>query len=141
MAAQQFVAPVGKDDDAAIRAIVEWADVARQVLMAPTGQEAISALSSYFLKVTKLGRQRLGVVFQQHIGPKSMKHFESTYDRITRESKAEGMATVLLRLMRKRFGKQPASVEQRIHKATTEDLERWTDGVLEAESALDLLDG
>ena len=176
VAAQQFVAPVGDDDDLAIRALVEWADVARKVIVAPTGQEAIEALSSYFLKVTKLGQRRLRVIFEQHIGPESVKHFESTYDRITRESKAEGvaegkaegkvegkaegkvegkvegkaegkvegraegMAEALLRLVRKRFGNQPAEHEARIRNASLAELDRWTDRVLDVASATDLFD-
>jgi hypothetical protein len=138
VAAQQFVAPVGHDDDKAMRAIADWADVARQVLVAPTGQEAIEALSSYFLKVTKLSQRRLRVIFEQHVGPEPMKHFESTYDRITRESKAEGIADILLRLVRKRFGNQPAEFETRIRAATIEELNQWTDRVLDIESAADL---
>ena len=72
IAAQRFVAPVGHDDDAAVRAIVEWADVARRLLTAPTVREAIGALSSYFQKVTKLGPMRLSSVFDLHIGVASM---------------------------------------------------------------------
>ena len=79
-----------------------------------------------------------------------MKHFESTYDRITRESKAEGiaegkaegkaegMAEALLRLVRKRFGNQPVEFETRIRTATIKELDRWTDRVLDVESATDL---
>ena len=68
-----------------------------------------------------------------------MKHFESTYDRITRESKAEGIAEgkaeVLLRLVRKRFGNQPAEYEACIRAATITELDQWTDRVLDVESA------
>lgn len=146
VAAQQFVAPVGKDNAAAIRAIIEWADVARRVLSAPTGQEAIEALSSYFLKVTKIGQRRLHVVFDTHIGPESVKHFESTYDRITRESKAEGkaeglaegLANAILRMVARRFGVQPPEFEARIRNASIEELDRWTDRVLDVESATEL---
>ena len=161
VAAQQFVAPVGNDDDKAIRALVDWADVARQVTIAPTGQQAVEALSSYFLKVTKLGRRRIRVIFEQHMGPESVKHFESTYDRITRESKtegkaegkaegkvegklegrAEGLADALLRLASKRFGILPTAIENRVRDASLDDLEQWTDRVLDAPSVADLLDG
>ena len=42
IAAQQFVAPVGHDDDAAVRAIVSWADVLRRLLHARTGQAGLT---------------------------------------------------------------------------------------------------
>jgi hypothetical protein len=136
VAAQQFVAPVGHDDDAAVRAIVDWADVAQKLLTDPTGHDAIAALSSYFLKVTKLGRRRLGVVFDQHFGAASMKKFESTYERITRESKAagkaEGRVETLLRLLGRRFGELPDAVVTRMRAAAPAELDRWTDRVLDA---------
>ncbi|MGB3965658.1 MAG: DUF4351 domain-containing protein, partial [Planctomycetota bacterium] len=109
---------------------------------APAGQEGFAAISSYILKVTKLGRRRLGAIFERHIGAASMKNFESTYDRITRECLAEGETKgrvetrieTLLRLLGKRFGAVPAAVRRRIRGATTSDLDRWIDRILDAES-------
>jgi len=154
VAAQQFVAPVGHDDDAAVKAIAEWADVARRVIVAPTGREAIDAVSSDLLKVTKLGRQKLRIVFDQHIGAGSMKKFVSTYERITRESeakgeakgkaegKAEGLLTgraeLLLRQLRRRFGSIPKATAARIAKGTIVDLDLWADRVLDAKTLTDV---
>ena len=138
VALQQFVAPVGHDDEAAVRAIVDWADVAREVVLAPTGQHAADALSSYILKVTKLGARRLRIVFDQHIGTPAMKKFESTYDKITRESKAEGertgAATLLQTLLRRRFGAIPEATMARIASGSRQDLDRWAERVLDAET-------
>jgi hypothetical protein len=134
VAAQQFVAPVGHDEDAAARAIADWADVARRVLVAPTGQEAIATLSSYFLKVTRLSRKRLAVVFDQHIGTASMKKFVSTYDRITRESKAEVRVEMLLRLLQKRFGPLPDAVTRRVSRGSTKKLDTWIERLLDAKT-------
>jgi hypothetical protein len=53
VAALQFLAPFGEDDQAFARALAEWADVARRILVAPSGQEAWDAVTSYILKVTK----------------------------------------------------------------------------------------
>jgi len=158
VAMQQFVAPVGHDDDAAVAAIVDWADVARRIVMAPTGQHAADALSSYILKVTKLGARRLRIVFDQHIGAPAMKKFESTYDRITRENQAKGRAEgeakgkaegeakgeltgaakVLLRLLRRRFGVVPETTAARIAAASAVDLDCWADRVLDAPTLADV---
>ena len=124
------MALVGHDAAAVVRAIIAWADVLRQLLCAPTGQEGFAAISSYILKVTKLGRRRLDAVFEQHIGAASMKKFESTYDRITRE----GRAGTLLRLLGKRFGTLPAVITRRIRSASASKLDRWIDRILDAES-------
>lgn len=148
------VAPVGHDDDAAVRAIVEWADVVRLLLTAPTGQDAAAALSSYILKTTRLSPKRLRWVFAQHIGEPSMKKFESTYDRITRESRAEGKSEgkaegksegkaearieLLLRLITRRLGTPSADTVARVRAATLADLDRWTDRILDAHGLDDL---
>ena len=63
-----------------------------------------------------------------------MKKFESTYDRITRESRAEGRADTLVRLLGKRFGALPSTITRRIRSARGSDLQRWTDRILDAES-------
>ena len=71
-----------------------------------------------------------------------MKKFESTYDRITRESRAEGKAEgrtlTLLRQMHRRFGPLPAAVERRVRESRREDLDRWTDRILDATTLADL---
>jgi hypothetical protein len=158
VAAEQFVAPVGDDDDAAERALAAWADVLRRLLASTSGQEWFAALSSYILKVTKLGRRRLGAVLERHTGAAAMKKFESTYDRITRESRAEGRAEgrvegrvegestgsmtarveTLLRLLTKRFGAMSAAVRRRVRSATKLRLDRWIDRVVDATSVRDV---
>jgi len=141
---------VGDDDDAAERALAAWADVLRRLLASTSGQEWFSALSSYILKVTKLGRRRLGAVLERHTGAAAMKKFESTYDRITRESRAEGRVEgestgsmtarveTLLRLLTKRFGAMSAAVRRRVRSATKLQLDRWIDRVVDATSVRDV---
>ena len=75
-----------------------------------------------------------------------MKKFESTYDRITRESEARGKAEgkakgeltgaakILLRQMQRRFGTVPKTTAARLAKARAVELDRWADRVLDAKS-------
>ncbi|HZN41449.1 MAG TPA: hypothetical protein VFD82_21765 [Planctomycetota bacterium] len=107
-------------------------------------QEAIDAVSLHLLKVTKLSRRRLRTVFEQHIGGSSVKKFESTYDRITRESRAEGKAegkaegraegaaALLHQLLQRRFGPIPKATAARLAKASNADVSRWAARVLDA---------
>jgi Domain of unknown function (DUF4351)/Putative transposase, YhgA-like len=140
VACLQFLAAVAADDDAVLRAIVDWADVARQVLAAPTGQDALSALQSYILKVTKLTRPRLNVVIEQQFGAEAMKKFVSTYDQIKlegmaegkAEGRAEGRAELLQRLLERRFGPLPRDVSDRLATASIDELDRWALRVLDA---------
>jgi len=50
------------------------------------------------------------------------------------EGRADGGATLLLRLLERRFGRVPAMVRDRVRTATTDDLEAWAMAVLDAES-------
>jgi len=46
----------------------------------------------------------------------------------------QGEIAVLKRLLHRRFGELPEEVELRLHKATLEQLEVWTDRVLDAQN-------
>ncbi|MCC7065136.1 MAG: DUF4351 domain-containing protein [Planctomycetes bacterium] len=58
----------------------------------------------------------------------------STAEKLRREGKAEGKAETLLRQLRKRFGPLPPSAEQRLRAGTPEQLDLWTDRILDATS-------
>src|SRR5262249_26332349 len=68
IAAQVFVAPVANDERALAARLVDWLDVLRRIGGDPGGQDAIRALSSYLLSITKLSRRRLQVVIQRQFG-------------------------------------------------------------------------
>jgi len=46
----------------------------------------------------------------------------------------QGEIAVMKRLLHKRFGELPEEVELRLHKATPEQLEVWTDRVLDVQT-------
>jgi len=46
----------------------------------------------------------------------------------------QGEIAVMKRLLHRRFGELPEEVELRLHKATPEQLEVWTDRVLDAQT-------
>jgi len=50
------------------------------------------------------------------------------------EGKAEGKVATLLRLITRRFGAPAAAVVARLHGATADELDRWTDRILDATS-------
>jgi len=49
------------------------------------------------------------------------------------EGRQEGEMVMLRRLLTQRFGILPDAVEQQLHAATVQDLERWADRVLDAQ--------
>lgn len=130
IASLQFMAPHAGDDDAMVRRLAEWADVARRIVSDPHGQDAITALSSYLLSITRMDRARLRVVIQRELGTTTMKKFVSTLER----ERIEGRIEVLLRQLRKRFGTLPAHIRKKVRAARPADLDRWLDRVLDAGS-------
>jgi len=96
IAAMQFVAPVANEEEALIPRLAEWADVARRIVSDPHGHDAVEALSSYLLSLTRLPRSRLRVVVEREFGSRTMKKFVSTLEQLRREGmdigKAAGLA-------------------------------------------------
>ena len=56
------------------------------------------------------------------------------------EGRTEGKADTLLRLLRRRFKTLPAGIEPRIRAAGTDQLDEWTDLVLDARELADIFD-
>lgn len=96
---------------------------------APTDQEAVRAISSYLLQTSRL---RVEVGMQRILNERAMTRRKSTYDQIVEEERAHGSASVVLRLLTRRFGPLPDGVEQRVRTAGSEDLDRWADRLLDA---------
>jgi len=118
----------------------------------PTGREAIAALGWYALYTVEVPPRDLHDTFE-HLLQRPEETIMSTAERLRREGRAEGIAAgkaegiaegrieTLLRQIAKRFGApSPADVD-RIRSATTADLDRWTDRILDAKSLADLFAG
>lgn len=63
-----------------------------------------------------------------------MRYVTSIERQAMKKGDLEGEATVLLRLLTRRFGELPEWVEGRLAGASREELEGWADRVLEAEA-------
>lgn len=50
------------------------------------------------------------------------------------EGRQEGEQNILLRLLTRRFGPLDPATKQRLQQASPEELERWTDNILDAQS-------
>ena len=56
------------------------------------------------------------------------------------KGRAEGKAELLLRLLRRKYGKLPAGVTKRLRGAASGDLDRWADRVMTAASLEEVFD-
>ncbi len=54
------------------------------------------------------------------------------------EGRLEGEMIILSHLLNKRFGPLPAEIEGRLLKASTEELERWSDRIFDAKTIDDI---
>jgi flagellar biosynthesis/type III secretory pathway protein FliH len=56
------------------------------------------------------------------------------------EGRVETLRATLLRQLVKRFGEVPSDVRRRIEAASATELDRWTDGVIEAATLAEIFD-
>ncbi len=66
--------------------------------------------------------------------------FEDYQQKLRKEGRNEGVRSVLLRLLRARFGELPAVTVAHIETADLADLERWSERVLGAQTLAEVLD-
>ena len=115
-----------------------WADVIRQVLEAPGGEEVIEALATYWLRVSKkLDAEKIQNRIIEVV-PKAKDAVMTAAEKLEKRGEARGIhlgqAGMLLRLLAKKFGDVPEATEQRVQAASEDDLNRWADRILVADS-------
>jgi hypothetical protein len=64
----------------------------------------------------------------------------STADTLRAEGRAEGVAGVLVRQLTRKFGPVPNALRERIDTASIEQLELWSDRVLDAATVDEVFD-
>ncbi|MFG0318317.1 MAG: Rpn family recombination-promoting nuclease/putative transposase [Planctomycetota bacterium JB042] len=138
-----------RSDDLFAR-LARGADLLRALLRAPTGLDALRTLLTYVLAVrgTDAERDLATAVLprlDEHDRETVMGTFKSYADVLREEGMEKGLATgraegrrrdaaeKLLRVLRRRF-EVPAALADRIEGAAYEDLDRWFDRALDADS-------
>jgi predicted transposase YdaD len=133
-----------------------WRDLLASLQGAPWGQLGFAGLESYLLHVTELTPEQLHTMFRRSLGTHD--EFVSTAERLRREGQQAGeaigkelgkeqgrelgftqhAAETLRRLLQRRFGELPTTVQQRIAAATVAELDQWTDRLLDATTIADV---
>ena len=130
-------------------------DAFTAVLQAPTGVGALALLVSYILQATEAPPEQLQPFFDQ-FGERAKEAFMTGAQMLIEQGKAEGLAKgraegraegeakgkaeLLLRLLRRKYGKLPAGVTKRLRGAASGDLDRWADRVMTAASLEEVFD-
>ncbi len=139
MAALQFL-PLASPQQV-IEGVVAWAELVRQVMSAPSGHEAIEAISHYILSTSRVDPEVLIEVVDREIDREASMKVKTAAQRLREEGKAEGKAQgraegqvlgairgrgeLLLRLLQARYGDLPAEVLARVRAADLEEIDRW----------------
>jgi hypothetical protein len=134
-----------------IEVLRPWMQTMQAVLTAPHGVAALSAVARYIVEAGEARPEDLRAFFAE-LGPHAEETFVTTAEMIAeraleqgrlegmvegkREGRLEGEVGLLLRQLERRFGVLPASARERVIAATSSDLERWAERVLDA-TALD----
>jgi hypothetical protein len=115
----------------------DWADVVREVVVAPNGLEALALVMRYILLVNDhVEPEGLQAFLERVAGPDAKDAIMTAGERLIQQ----GERAVLLRLLRQRFGNQVDSgTERRLATASAEQLATWIDRVLSAATLPDLL--
>jgi hypothetical protein len=124
-----------------------WLDTFVVVLTSARGGEALTALIRYTLEVTEGRSEELRNFFRQ-LGPAAQEAFMTAADELTAQARAralaqgleqgleqgrnEGQATLLLRLLGRRFGPPQPQVRERVLHASPAELESWADRLMQA---------
>jgi predicted transposase/invertase (TIGR01784 family) len=120
-------------------------DDLRGVLRYPDWPELMAALLKYIETASETPPHRLAWLAAQ-IGPEAEEVYMTTADMLRAEGEAkgraegrveglsEGAARTLVRLLTRRFGPVPAEARERISAASLEQLDLWSERVLDAET-------
>jgi hypothetical protein len=125
-----------------LQILSRWMDVAREVIRAPHGLEALAQVMRYILEVNEnVEPEDLQALLERDLGPEAKDAIMTAGQQLIEQGRQQGIQQgiqqgtqgVLLRLLRQRFGDAVnAQVEQRIATASFEQVEAWTGRVLSA---------
>lgn len=129
------------DPDGAIAALHRWAQVWRDVDRSELpihGDDAVQLFGWYLLHVTEVDPDQLRATLEALL-QRPETPIMSTATRLRAQGRVEGRVAALLRLLQKRFGPLPTEVEPRLAAATSEQIDRYLDRVLDAASLAEVL--
>jgi hypothetical protein len=114
-------------------------DDLRDLLRYPDWRELMAALLTYIEVASETPPHRLAWLAAQ-IGPEAEEVYMTTADMLRAEGRAEGLAEgvgkgaarTLMRLLTRKFGPLPDTARERIDAASIEQLDIWSERVLDA---------
>ncbi len=121
-----------------------WADLVREVRAAPNGAKALEMVLRYIYLVSdRLEVEDLLALVAKEVGDEIAEDAVTLGERLieqgVQKGEQQGRRSMLLRLLRLRFGELPSPALARINAADMPQLDLWADRVLTAASLADVL--
>jgi Putative transposase, YhgA-like len=113
----------------------EWVDLLGRVVRAPGGVAGLNVIGRYLLEVNDITADRLRHVLASSLDSEALEAVMTGAERL----RAEGRAETLLKLLAQKFGPLPGDVTERLQRASIQELDTWTDRLLNATSLEALL--
>jgi len=119
-----------------------WFGLFKAVARLPNGVVAVTKMLEYALKVGDVAPQPL-VQIASRIHPDVVENVMTGAEQLRQEGRQEGLVQgetkLLLKLLRRKFGELPTSVEQRLMSASMVEIERYGELVLTAKTLDEVL--
>ena len=118
-------------DDQPLERLRELLALLDQIADRTTALEVLESLLRYYVQVTQCisETQASALVQTTHYGESAMQTF---IDKYMEQGHQQGEATILLRLMERKFGTVPENLRERIEKADAQTLLDWSERILTA---------
>jgi hypothetical protein len=136
----------------AVLSLKHGRDPIRIEALSPDGRKraargVLVSILRYIFETSRTEPDKLRGLLARQLGRKQAEAIMTTAEMLRREGRKEGEARgelsgkreLLLRLLRQRFGRLPATTTARIDKAAAADLTRWADRMLTAASLDEVL--
>lgn len=127
-----------RDSTDLMPAMYEFADIFRQVALAPTGIQAMRAFLEYAFGTGDAPLEELHR-FAHQIGPVAEEAYMTAAEVLTQRGVTKGKAELLLRQLGLRFGSLSDANREKVLSASTESLDDWAERILTGSSIDEIL--
>jgi predicted transposase YdaD len=138
----------GRDSEDIDRRLLDWELLVKDVGDAASGLEALSVMVRYLFEVSEhVTREAVTGMLRSALGEQADEVIMTIGQQLIEQGRKQGVEQgieqgerkLLLRQLVRRFGELPEKVVDRVNAASVEELERWADQILDAESIDDVL--
>ena len=134
LSALQYLPAAARNAHAFDAWLAAWHDVQAQAArleLKGDGRDLFDVLVDYVFATSGLPALEVQRLLTRRFPDPTMK---SKFVSTAQQLRNEGKVTTLLRLIARRFGAPDADIAERVRSATLDELDRWTDRILDARS-------